>query len=1191
MTQFGRELRRIRGERRLTLAALASVTHYSKGYLSKIETGAKPASADLARRLDTALDAGGHLVRVLTAELARPGADVSPYRGLAAFSGDDSAWFFGRADLVDEAVETARAAVANRKPVLLVGPSGAGKSSLLHAGLLPALARGGAPGSASWPVLTMTPTDDPGAELAHRAALVPDTAAERIVLVVDQFEELFTHSVTETTRTAFVRVLAGAAATGRALVVLALRADFYDRCLVHPELVDALRANQVTVGPMRREQLREAITGPAERAGLTLEPGLADLLLAEAEPDALPLLSHALLSTWQERDGSTLTVAGYRRTGGIGDAVAATAERVHAALPPRAREAARALLVHLVRIGDHEPDARRRIERSTLRRQLPDPAGTELAVAALASARLLTVDTGTVTIAHEALLRAWPRLRGWIDSDRAGLQLQQRLRDAAQQWERDGHDRDLLYRGPRLDLAEDWARAHRDRLGSAEREFLAAARAVEHSARFEARRRTRRLRRLVAGLAVMTVLAVAATVVAVAQSGAASRARDEAVSRALASESNELRLTDPSLATRLSLAAYRVADTPEARGSLLDSSGDTQVRELDGHPSPIRRIAALAGGATVVTTGDDGSTRLWTVTADASLVPAATIAGSADDPTFAEAGGLLVTTGKTGPTRIWRDGSWSAPVATIAAGPVTAAALGSDGAQLALGHPDGSISLWDTGNPTAPTATLTGHTAAVVSLAFVPGSRRLVSGSEDFTARLWTPGQPGTVLSEQKAAVRSVAAAPGVIAVAGDDHSLGLWSAGGARTAVLSADTNDVHDLAFSPDGRTLAATGDDQTAQLWNTADGTPLTVLNQPAPVRGAAFAGQGRLLVTGDDVGHLWLWHLPPPVVTVTSGVNSVVFRPQDDGFALGEDNGTVQLRLGGRVTDLPTGPAPIRTVVFTRNGEVLASGGEDGVVHLWSLAGGSPVPLARFATGDGQVGALAFDPSGTVLATGGDGRVVRLWSVGKTPALLGELSGHGNTVWGLAFSPDGATLASSGDDYSVRLWHVRDPRHAVAAGKLPWLPNSVNTVAFSPDGRTLATGGDDHTVRLWDLTSRAPVQLAELTAHADAVQSVAFSPDGGLLASSADDHTARLWDVTDVRAPVALATLTGHTDVVGSVAFAPDGSRLATAGADHAVRFWLTDAAAAARTICASSAPSLTPQEWSRYAAGAAPRPLC
>ncbi|WP_326837831.1 helix-turn-helix domain-containing protein [Amycolatopsis rhabdoformis] len=1189
MTQFGRELRRIRGERALTLAALASLTHYSKGYLSKIETGTKPASTDLARRLDTALDAGGHLVRVLTAELARPRADVSPYRGLAAFSGEDSAWFFGRGDLIDEALETTRRAAG--KPVVLVGPSGAGKSSLLHAGLLPALARGRVPGSASWPVLTLTPTDDPGAELARRAALVPDTAAERIVLVVDQFEELFTHSVTEATRTAFVRVLAGAAATGRALVVLALRADFYDRCLVYPELVDALRANQLTVGPMSPEQLREAITAPAEHAGLTLEPGLADLLLAEAEPDALPLLSHALLATWEEREGTTLTVAGYRRTGGIGDAVAATAERVHAALPQRARGAARALLVHLVRIGDHEPDARRRIERSTLRRQLPDPAGTELAVDALATARLLTVDKGTVTIAHEALLRAWPRLRGWIDSDRAGLQLQQRLRDAAQQWERGGRDRDLLYRGPRLDLAEDWATAHRDRLGSAEREFLAAARALEHSARFEARRRARRLRRLAVGLAVMTVLAVAATAVAVTQSVAASKARDEAVSRALASESNELRLTDPSLATRLSLAAYRVADTPEARGSLLDSSGDTQVRELDGHPSPIRRIAAIGGGDTVVTTGDDGSTRLWTVTGGASLVPAATIAGEGDEPTFAEAGGILVTTGKTGPTRVWRDGAWAAPVATFAAGPVTAAALSSDAAQLALGHPDGTISLWDTANPVAPTATLTGHTGAVVSLAFVPGSRVLVSGSEDFTARLWSPGRPGTVLGTTKAAVRSVAAAPGVIAVGSDDHSLALWSVTGVRTALLTSDTRAVHDLAFSPDGRTLAATGDDQTAQLWNVAEGTSLTVLNQPAPVRGAAFAAHGGLLVTGDDVGHLWLWHLPPPVVTVAAGVNSVVYRPRGDGYALGEDDGTVQLRLGGRVTNLVTGGAAIRTVVFSPDGAVLAAGGEDGVVHLWSLTGGEAAALARFPTGDGQLGAVAFDPTGRVLATGGDGRVVRLWIVGRTPALLDELRGHDNTIWGLAFSPDGATLASSGDDYTARFWHVRDPRHATAAGKLPWLPNSVNTVAFSPDGRLLATGGDDHTVRVWDFTTSPPTQWAELTAHGDAVQSVAFSPDGRLLASSADDHTARLWDVTDPHAPVALANLTGHTDVVGSVAFSPDGARLATAGTDHAVRFWLTDAAASARTICASSVPALSADEWSRYAAGAAPRPLC
>ncbi|HKN51093.1 MAG TPA: helix-turn-helix transcriptional regulator, partial [Amycolatopsis sp.] len=320
---FGRELRRIRTERGLSLARVAELTHYSKGYLSKIETGTKPASPDLARRLDELLDAGGHLVRILAAADRRPPREqVCPYRGLAPFEDGDARWFFGREEATAEALDVVGRALRNGKPAILVGPSGVGKSSLLHAALLPALARDSIDGSASWPVLAMTPTADPGAELARRARLVPETSAGRIVLVVDQFEELFTLCGSEADRAAFISALTGIAATGRALVVLALRADFYDRCLRYPELLAAFRTNQLTVGPMTEPQLRAAITRPAELAGLRMEPGLADLLLAETEPGALPLLSHALLATWQEREGNTLTVAGYRRTGGIANAVA-----------------------------------------------------------------------------------------------------------------------------------------------------------------------------------------------------------------------------------------------------------------------------------------------------------------------------------------------------------------------------------------------------------------------------------------------------------------------------------------------------------------------------------------------------------------------------------------------------------------------------------------------------------------------------------------------------------------------------------------------------------------------------------------------------------------------------------------------------------------------------------------------------
>src|SRR4051794_12020029 len=505
---------------------------------------------------------------------------VCPFKGLAASEYQDARYYFGRERLIAELV----ARLVGAPLLAVIGASGSGKSSLLRAGLLPALAAGVLPGSGGWRQVLMRPGVHP---LREFEALALD--GEHVVVAVDQFEELFTACPDDDERAAFVRALMR---DRRGVVIVVVRGDFYERCAAFPELSEAMASSQVLVAPMRRHELRQAIERPAERAGLQVEPELVDALLAdvETEPGGLPLLSTALLELWEQRHGHSLQLATYERTGGVRRAVARLAEDAYARLSAEDQNLARRLLLRLA--GEDDGGVvRRRVLLTELDEHLQRVA------ALLAERRLLTISEGSVEVAHEALLREWPRLRGWLEQDADGRRLHQRLGHAARDWAERGRDPGELFRGARLAATLEWQHSHPTELAPVEREFLALSAGAESHELLAARRRTRRLRTLAGGLALLVLATGVSAVLAIRQSQRADAARRTAVSRDLAAESVANLGENPDVAALLSLEAYEFEPTLEAHAAVLSVLGPLmpQREVLRGHTGPVTALALRHG--------------------------------------------------------------------------------------------------------------------------------------------------------------------------------------------------------------------------------------------------------------------------------------------------------------------------------------------------------------------------------------------------------------------------------------------------------------------------------------------------------------------------------------------------------------------------------------------------------------------
>lgn len=1096
----------------------------------------------------------------------------TPYKGLRSFAEADADDFFGREAFVGELLDRLADPGPAGRLLAVVGPSGSGKSSVVRAGLLPAIRRGALRGSEGWFIAEMFPGADPVAELVHSLlrvapdppiglgrllesgpgglaeavnAILPPGSSE-LVLVVDQLEELFTLTDRESPRARFLEAIAQAVADGgsRLRVVVTLRADFLDRPLAYHDFAVLLQARTALVAPLGPEELERAISAPAERRGVVVEPRLVAAIVADVtgQPGALPLLQYALTEAFERRSGPGLALADYRASGSIGGAIARRADGIHDALSDVGREIARQLFLRLVTLGEGTEDTRRRVPRSELAALDLEMDALDEVIGAFGQHRLLSFDRDpqsrepTVEVAHEALLRSWPRVRGWINEAREDLRVARSLAAEAAEWSAGRRDSSFLLRGARLARAEALADERRVALSEVERAYLKASAAEREAAeaaeaarqgreRALERRSITRLRALAAVLGVGVLLTAALAVFAFDQQGRAEREARVATARELAAAALANLDVDPDLSILLALEAIEVTRNSdgivlrEAQEALHAAVLVSRVVEREPPGDSVwtpdgRHFAVVEGEALLIRETASGA-------AVATLPPhrPVELAVSADAR-------YAATASTDGPVTVWDMRAGGEPVWLLGEGTTTAALeFSPDGAMLAGMAVDGAAHVWELGSGAElaliEAAGADAPSGGGLAIAWRPNSATLAVAGGSQTVIYDVPTGRRQVLEGDG---RSVSFSPdGDLLLTSGMDGASLWSAsalldGGSesdpravsgRLFGLPGHIGFVDATAFSPDGRHAATGGHEGLARVWDVETGKLLFALPGLGSIGAISFTGDGLLRATGPS-GSL-TWDLTP------DGSRELVTFPAHTALA--------------------------PNITYDPSGSRLATASFDGAARVWEATTGRM--LLELQSGGAPVADIVFDPAGTLVATASFDGTAGLWDA-TSGELIRTLEGHAEPMWAVAFSPTGERLVTVSEDHTAIVWEVATGRAlTVFRGHTDF----VYDAAWQPDGSLVASVGNDFVARVWSPDTGE--QLAVLRGHADNVLEQAFSPDGSQLATASFDQTARVWSVATGE---ELFTLGGHGGVVLDVEASPDGLQWATASFDGTIRLW-------------------------------------
>jgi WD40 repeat protein len=988
---------------------------------------------------------------------------------------------------------------------------------------------------------------------------------QRLLLVADQFEELYTMSRDTQERKAFLdRLLEAINHCHNFTLVITLRADFLGQALSYRPFADALQYADLKLSPMTEEELEAAVEKPASLLGVTIQHRLTQRILeaVSAEPGDLPLLEFALTQLWTKQQDAQLNHAAYDEIGGVEAALAGYADEAYNKLNFEEKERAQRIFIQLVHPGEGTEDTRRVATRADVGEENWD------LVTRLANARLVVTGrdekTGldTVEVVHEALIRSWGQLHQWMQQDRDFRHWQESLRTAIRTWEISSFDEEALLRGKPLADAEYWERQRFLELSTAERSFIGLS--VEFR---ECENRTKKRRRqfTILGLSGGLVLALMLAGSAGWQWQNSVKSEIKALSassEALFTSNQELEGLTAAIkgGQQLKKLPWVKTDTQTTVVKALENVlyKIKEYNRLSDHKGPVDAVAISPQGSIIATASQDKTVKLWKP--DGTLLK--TLKGH-DAQVYAVAftpDSQIIASGSEDKTiKLWKQDGTLLKTLKGHSKAVKGVSISPNGEMIASASWDGTVKLWKLDGKLVKTIILNGNLPQQTTVAFSPDGEMIASGGWNGTVKLWK--LDGTLqrtleVDKQKGEVYKVAFSTNgeMIATASDDKTVKLWRiSDGKLLNTLAGHSAAVRGVAFSPDSKIIASVSDDTTVKLWK-PDGTLLTTLpGHDGEVYGVAFSPDSEIIASASEDKTVKLWKIGGTSLKTLSGFSSSVYGVSisPDGTLIATADGNKNVKLWdrkGNLLKILTGHSDrIFAVTFSSDSQIIASSGGEGTVKLWKPDGTLLKDLNEDKKND-AFRAVAFSPDGDMIAAAGDDTTVKLWKLDGTLKKIiskNTLQGHSSRVWDVSFSNDKQLIASASRDGTVKLWKPDGTLLNTINGH----KGEVYGVAISPDSKIIASASEDGTVKLWnkDGTLQKTIQVDW---QGSGVKKVTFNPEGSVIATASENGKVKLWKLDGT----LQKTLDLHKDEVSSISFSRDDKTLASASNDKSVILW-------------------------------------